>query len=393
MHISEMRRREDFDLILTETLARVWTKERGQQVEVHPAGDTELAQHWRFLPRHSAFVHLSAGAEVRRFLADSIRYTSRRWRRPLQFLGGTLLSTKLGIAMGSQPGFSVTPPLEHAESTFILPGNQRIRVFDLAKRRTRVYRKAGFGAELMAGEIALRRDGLGPFPPLTAFDDDGAWFEEAVVDGWCLARCPASVNPRSAIKEAFANLDAWTQDNALSLSAEEYLQELAGRVRRALALLVERFQHDISPWEHWLEVLIERGTSGPMRVGPTHGDCQDGNIMVRPGGGGLLIDWEHHARRWVHYDRMVFALRARYQAGLPQRILAFMRGQALEWHPEEAQARAWRERAIARFLLEDSVFQVEEAARGPYQRVTEGLCDRERGMELLGPGLADLWGA
>jgi aminoglycoside phosphotransferase (APT) family kinase protein len=165
------------------------------------------------------------------------------------------------------------------------------------------------------------------------------------------------------------------------------------RLKVGLSTLSERFDHDVSRWGRWLDVLIDRAAVGRVGVGPSHGDCQDGNIMLHRGGGATLIDWEHCGQRWVHYDRMVFALKARYQAGLPGRMQAFMSGRALRWHPTAADDRAWREIAIARFLLEDSVFQVEEAARGPYQRVTEGLCDREDGMQSLGSELADLWGA
>ena len=393
MHISEMRRREDFDAILAETLAEAWSRERGEEVLVSAVGAGVDGQQWCFMSRHSAFVHRSAGRAVRRFLADSIRYTSRRWRRPAQFLAGTLLSTQGAIALMSTPGFCVSPGIERPESHIVLPGNQRIRVFDLRSQRTRVYKKVGFDGALMEREIALRREPFGPFPPLTAHDETMTWFEEPIVEGWCLARCPASVNPTAAIGDALDGLDAWTQGGAEEVSAAEYVDLLAARVRSGLTSLEERFQHETSPWGPWLEALVERAREGMLCVGPSHGDCQDGNIMVHRNGKGSLIDWEHVSRRWVHYDRMVFALRSRYQAGLPMRLKAYMRGQGLRWHSAASKSRTWREVAIARFLLEDSVFQVEEAARGPYTRVTEGLCDRESGMQSLGPGLEGLWDA
>ena len=245
----------------------------------------------------------------------------------------------------------------------------------------------------MAREIKLRVQEDGPFAPILAHDESMSWFEEPIVDGWCLARCPMRVNPKSAISRIFEDLDRWTLQGAQEVPSELYLSELVDRVRAALSLLRERFAHDITPWSAWLDVLLQRGLDGPLLVGPTHGDCQDGNLMVQRDGQGTLIDWEHSARRWQHYDRMVFALRSRYQAGLPGRMKAFMRGGQLAWHPIASRERAFRDVAIARFLLEDSVFQVEEAARGPYVRVTEGLCDREAGMQRLGPRLEGLWGA
>ncbi|MGB0589252.1 MAG: phosphotransferase [Myxococcota bacterium] len=393
MDISEMRRREDFDAILVETLAAVWSREAGQPVSVVLGSATDGGQAWRFLPRHSAFVHPAAGPAVRRFLADSIRYTSRRWRRPVQFLGGTLLSTPAALKFASQPGFVVSPGVARAEERIVLPGNQRIRLFDLGMRRSRVYRKAGFDGGLMTREIQLRASGPGPFPALTAHDDEMTWFEEEVIDGWCLARCPARVDPSSAIEEVLKRLDQWTEAGAEEVDACDYFQGHVERLKVGLTTLSTRFDHDVSPWERWLDVLLERAAVGRVAIGPTHGDCQDGNVMLHRGGGGSMIDWEHYARRWVHYDRMLFALKARYQAGLPLRMKAFISGRALRWHPKVASDRAWREVGLARFLLEDCVFQVEEAATGPYKRVTEGLYDREEGLRSLGPDLADLWRA
>ena len=83
MHISEMRRREDFDAILAETLSRAWSQTLGKTVTVASADSGASGQQWVFLPVHSAFIIGNPSPQVRRFLADSVRYTSRRGRRRL----------------------------------------------------------------------------------------------------------------------------------------------------------------------------------------------------------------------------------------------------------------------------------------------------------------------
>ncbi|MDP6947214.1 MAG: phosphotransferase, partial [Myxococcota bacterium] len=328
---------------------------------------------------------------ARGFLAHSIRYTMRRWRRPLQWLAGTLLSTPLGLSLSQRPGIVVDPPIPQAADIVLLPGNQRVRLFDFAAGKTRVYAKEGFSNALMSAEIALRTGGDGPYPPILDHDASMTWFEEPILDGLCLARCPASVDPTAEIGSAFEGLDAWTASGARVVDAASHMEALAAQIRSGLAVLVERFDHDASDWDTWLPLLLDHATGGELSVGPTHGDCQHGNLMLGPDGVVTAIDWEHQNERWVHYDRMVFGLRARFTTGLPGRLRAYMSGDALQWHPAAASESAWREVAIARFLLEDALFYVGEASAGPYRVVTDGLRNRENDMRALGPALEALW--
>ncbi len=400
MDISEMQRREDFDAILVRTLEEAWSREQGRPVAVRPeagppddpGGDWQI---WRFHPVHGAYTVAGVGRVPRRFLANWIRFTSRRWRRPMQWLGGTLLSTRPGLTLGSRPGLRVTPPIPRARDMVLVPGNQRLRLFDYGRGRTRVYVKSGFSHELMAREIALRTAGPpGPWAPVVDHDASQTWFEEALIPGWCLARCPATRDPTRAIDSALTGLDRWTSAGARTVEAAAVMHALAGRVRAALDVLAERFGHDISSWAGWLDALVHRGGDGELSVGPTHGDCQPGNIIVGPDGAGHVIDWEHHGERWVHYDRTVFALQARW-SGLQGRLLRYVSPDAsraeLRWHPPAAARHPWRLEAVARLLMEDAVFLAEEAARGPYRRVTEGLRHREAVQAALGPGLEALW--
>jgi hypothetical protein len=395
MHISEMRRREDFDAILAETLTRAWSLREGHPVTVRSAEGAPEGQHWRFLPVHSAFVLRSPGPRVRRFLADSIRYTSRRGRRRLQWIAGTLLSTPVGLALSQRSGFVVNPPIADAEELIVLPGNQRIRLFNLRSQRTWVYAKEGFSNALMVRELALRTSSQGaPYPPILAHDPEGRWFEEPLLAGWNLARCPTSIEPTQAVMDALQALERWSIGTAQIVSASEHVDALATRIRAGLVTLSERFGYDPQPWGAWLTSLVEHASEGDVHVGTTHGDVQPGNIIVHPGGSeATLIDWEHCRERMLPYDRMVIVLEARYQRDLAARLRAFVGGQSLPWWREQPELRADRRTLAARFLLEDITFQVDEAAAGPYREITAGLRAREVVLSELGPSLGDLWSA
>ena len=129
MNTAEMRSREDFDAVLFGTLQTAWSREQGQPVAVGADGP---GQPWRFHPLHSAYTVAGASAAPRRFLANSVRYAMRRWRRPAQWVAGTALSASPGLWALSRPGFVVSPGIPGARDMVLLPGNQRIRLFDFS---------------------------------------------------------------------------------------------------------------------------------------------------------------------------------------------------------------------------------------------------------------------
>jgi hypothetical protein len=394
MDIAELRSREDFEAVLLRTLQVAWSREQGCAVTVRLASPGAQGQRWRFHPLHSAYTVADVGPAPRRFLANWIRYTSRRWRRPLQWLAGTLLSARPALAAGRRGSLVVTPPIPRARDMVLLPGNQRIRLFDFGTRRTRVYAKEGFSNTLMVSEIALRAgEGAGPYPPILRHDEEGAtWFEEPLLDGWCLARCPSGVDPTAAVEHALGELETWSSTASRSVPVRAHAEGLVIRIRAGLDALVERFQHDVTPWDAWLTALVDHAGEGEVRVGPTHGDVQPGNIMVAPGARqATLIDWEHCKERMLPYDRLVLALGARYQRDLARHLLDFVAGRPLPWLAPSTPGVERSAQVAARFLLEDLTLQVEEAASGPYRQVTAGVLAREAVLQRLGPSLEALW--
>jgi len=113
----------------------------------------------------------------------------------------------------------------------------------------------------------------------------------------------------------------------------------------------------------------------PLAVG--HGDLQPGNVLVsRDGREVTIIDWEHSAERWRHYDRLTWAVGGRGGLGLAERLGAVVEGAAPAGLPALPAGRGARQQAVALYLLEDLLWFAHESRAGPYRRVSGGLSAR-----------------
>ena len=238
-----MRAREDFDAVLAQTLSAAWTAWRGAPHRVTVGDPAAPGQRWTFQPLLSAYYVPSAlSRRARRYLADSFRHTPVAHRRLPQLALGTLLATRAGLTLAGRPGFTVDPPLPDPGHTLVVPGNQRLRLFDFRAGRTRVVLKRGFDAASLATEVRVRTSGPGPFPPVL---DHGLeplpWLEEPLLDAWALPRCPPHVDTAAARQRAVAALDAWLATTARREERASWIAGLRSRLTETLAGLTERF--------------------------------------------------------------------------------------------------------------------------------------------------------
>lgn len=372
-----MRQREDFDRVLLDTLQRAWGAQYGG-VTLR-LGSEGLGQHWWYHPLLSAFVVAEAHREVRRFLQDSLRYTPVIRRAVPQWVLGSALGSRVGLRFVRRPGFSVTPAIPGAESMALVPGNQRLRVFDFARRRSRVFLKDGFDTRTLLTEIRLRAGAAdGPFLRIDQFDEAQGWFEEELLDGFSLPRCPPGYPRRRYTRQALDRLEAWASADATSVEAESYVAELCVAVAADLDAVKQRFGAQplidgLQAHLTWLAAATEG--LGWIELAASHGDFQPGNIMVaRQTRHITIIDWEHFARRPRFYDRLVLGLSSRSARGLYQRVMDFVvGGSSADWNRTLPHDRRWRRQYIALFLLEDLHWFLRESQTGPFRTPSRGL--------------------
>lgn len=358
MNIDEMEGREPYGAILVETLARGWGEQFGRR---HSVGFSEQpgSQRWILQRTLGGYCVPRVQPVVRRALADGFRFTRRKRRLVAQWMLGTGLATTCGLRVFSGVGFFVSPPVEDAEWKLVVPGNQRVRVHDFRNWSTRVFAKSRFSRAGLRREIELRGSHDGPFLNLSDWSKDASWFEEPLIDGWALPRCPPWIDAARAAATVFSALRGWQHAGGTTrIAAARYATQLADSICSAASESDESMRA-------WVRRLVEVGSAARCcQIGLTHGDLQPGNVLVCRSGDVFAIDWEHWGERTTDYDAMVWQFGARQGGGLARRIAASMRN------------RAWSRAAVAIFLLEDLLWFLREASSGPIRGVTRGLAAR-----------------
>lgn len=359
MRIAELRDREPYDLIARRSLSRLLTTWAGPELGFTPLeglGGTRSrdGQQWWVQEHLSAYVLPCAAPEVWTFLADGFRHTQVRSRRLAQYVLGTALASPVGLRCTGRPAFSLRCPIPGAEHLVIVPGNRRMRLFDLASGRTRTVVKDGADPGILRSELALRSCPTtgDPFPPILGSGPD--WFDEPIAPGLPLTRIRDSRTYARAAHAALAQLDVWAAPRSREVSGQDYVEDLALRAEAACHRLG---MTDVAPtlFRH-----LPTHCFGRVTLVPSHGDCQAGNVVVSPAGEPTWIDWEFTGERSRLYDRLTWALGLRFPAGLAARVDAEVYAPSvasgLPTAPRE------RANAIAVALLEDLVLTLDARA-------------------------------
>lgn len=391
MKTGDLTAREDIHEILRGTIRAGLLARYGCAVNVTPPREGGHSL-WLYQPAIGACWNSQLGSGGRRLLANLIRRTPVAWRRPLQFVGGTLLCTRVGLRLTSRPEFNLyRSPLE-AESTIILVGNRRLRILDLRNRRCLVLAKQGFSADSIRIEVGVRgATAAGPYPWIDNWAEDYRWFEEDLLDALPLPRCPAGWDQGKIAQEVADDLEAWAAPTAQKMSAGEYVQALADGIRDGLGRKVGRYvlAELLSP--DWVDSLAHHAQGlEVVETRRTHGDFQPGNILVlgqtrKP----LLSDWETSDRRSRWYDRVVFGLRLRLGGAIARRLREFVEG-GVSALPAVTEGANRRSAVLALVLLEDFAWLLRESAAGPLHRPASGVFEYARELPLLGPRLEAL---
>lgn len=395
MRISQMKQRENFDDILIETLSRGWSEQFGHSVELFlgSASAPGDAQSWRLQPLLSMYCAPEPTREAREFLRDSFRFSPFFWRIIPQWILGTAATTRLGLRFGGQQGFGVTPAIENADAMVLLPGNQRIRVFDFARARVRTFLKAGFDNRTMQTEIGIRSQ-VGPFTPIVAHDPGFTWFEEPILAGYDLTRCPPWFSKKRLVSRAFSALENWAERSSKTVAASTYIESLVDKIETAIDAIKKRFSFAQGDFLHRTveALMVYAQAAEEIVVQGSHGDFQPGNIRVNPTGKKVwLLDWEHAGRRSEHYDRVVFGLKTRASHGLAARAESFVEGDDADGlFAAFPSSQAWRRSQLAVVLIEDLLWYLAESLTGPTRDISQGLSSYLDELRRLMPRLATI---
>lgn len=388
MRVSELEAREDHANIMVVTLTGAIEQHFGVPVSVSEE-PTLGAQPWYLQRLLSVYFSGPLNRRVRRFLADSFRYTDVPWRAAAQWMFGTVLASKAGLALSAPPTFWVSPPVP-AEDFLVIPGNRRIRLLDFGSKTATAWLKAGYASKDLRNEIQVRRLGVaGPFPTVFDVDVDGRWFKERLIDGRPLARYSSKATRRKKEVEALSALHEWLDAfRTETISADSYVRSLHDRVRRKVFDLTVRYGGaPIITLDELAELREGAAKVGKLRLSRTHGDFQPGNILIEKSTENVfIIDWEYSSTRSFYYDYMVYGLMARSSAGLAERLSHFISSATLPGLPvglaTTPNLRPTKALA-ALFCLEDLDRVLDESLSGPFKRVPPRTHELAREITLF----------
>lgn len=378
-----MRAREEFDTILRSTLELGWSEMSGHAIQLvdSNAPNAELWFTHRVL---GGFFTQPPNVRVRHFLRDGFRGTPNRRRAVPQWILGTQLSTRHGLRLTSIAAFGIVNPPTNSSSLLILPGNQRIRIFNFANGVVRTILKTGFASRTMQKEIDVRQRNakVGFMLPIdssvfSVAENKASWFEEQIFSGYALPRCPPWLPRQLHADIAMRELYEWSMQSAETADCSAYTATLVKQCQAAACEVSDKFGDDHT--RNLSKVLISLASSAEqfpdLLLGDSHGDFQPGNIMVSRDGKTLkIIDWEHSATRSTIYDRLVLGLHTRSAAGLATRWSHFLAATndtpPLRGLPI---SRDWRRSAASLVALEDLLWYLRESLSGPFFSPSAGL--------------------
>jgi hypothetical protein len=374
----EIAEQEDFESVLAATLSKGWADQYGERFEINGDRGARRGQEWFLQPTFTTLYTSDVSRAARSFMVARFKYTPVTARAPFQWMLGTALGSRLGLSLRRRRLLSVHPPVPGAANVLIVPGSRRVRTFDLTAGLSRSFLKAGYPVGAIANEVAVRgSEAKGPFFPVIGVGGDHTWFEEPIVDGFPLPRCPPWWPRERYASLALQALDEWLSRGVKEVAARVRAEELVAQIAARRQGLLRRFPDVPLPKASLLESLaLGAEWLGDIELAQSHGDLQPGNIHVgRRPRRVYLIDWEHTDRRFRSYDFLTFGLRARYPKGLGVRILRFITEQPTELAFEYLPRISQQERAamVALFLLEELNRSVADAARTPYRTLPYGF--------------------
>lgn len=365
MKISEIKLRENVYEVLAKTLSDYFLHR--YNIDAKVSINEKLIQGWNSFEFMSSLYSDSPGQKVRKYLSDEFRHTPIWYRRLPQYFLGRILTTSLALSLNGKKSLWIEPPLPNDHDTLIVPGNKRIRIFNFASGVVAAIAKSGYDDFSIKKEISVRyKNDLGPFLPISVADNNCRWFEEPIISGFSLPRCPPFSGKPQYEKDAVSKLSLW-QENSMSTSVpSSYVETLAESITKK----GEAAKSTLPSFEQELLVsavvfLKKRAVAcDKVELVFSHGDFQPGNVLVDQKSKKVwIIDWEYAAHRSRYYDFFVWSLLSRYPSGLKKRLENFRKfGVQMNCGPLDGLTcdDSNRDAAFATFLMEELDWHLDE---------------------------------
>ncbi|MFA5623687.1 MAG: phosphotransferase [Bradymonadales bacterium] len=391
MRIAELKQRENFHSLFLASIEQLF---KSLEPDLALCEEPQLAfQQWYYHPFYGVFVQREFSKTGRRFLYDSMRHSPARWRCVAQRIAAQTLHYAPTFEALLRPAFALNGAIKSAKHAMILPGNQRIRFFDFEQMYCRVHRKVGFSENSLKNEIRIRQRLVGRYAsilPITSLSPDLAYFDEPLIDFQPLNRYHQKLRTHDLIQRIANELFAIAKNDEQIVQAKQYSENILAKLWIKGDNLDKRWPGLSSQklrlfWEACAKLASYQGE---VHLALTHGDFQEGNILLAKNHHDFaIIDWEDAKIRFALYDALCYVLAARRPKTLCARAKQYLKSS-----DDAAFLGPWKalytnkKSALALFLLEDWDWLLDASLREGIKYCPLGLRMR---LDLVS-GLHDL---
>lgn len=378
MHIRELKRRENYDANLADTiadaiLAATELTRWNNAVKTSNVNGVD----WFLHPVFGVYSTPNALTQVRRFLYQLNAFTPNRTRQWLQKTVFYALSNRNLYRMALKSAFHTTA-VPHPEASFWLPGNHRFRYFDLREDVVYIFPKKNFSSDGIFREVEFRQRFQSHFSwllPILQASKYAPVFCEKRLHAIPLNRIPGSTKALDLpLVHALGELHAI---EAREITPSQYLALKDAQFEDALKNIRSRFPglnfDNLNACIAIARKTIQKANA--IRISMTHGDLQPGNVLVeslkkKETPRFFLIDWEDAAVRASIYDEMTFVFQTRSPSGLQKRLFEVNLFPA---HPLLRHANGDFKIAKALWFYEEWIWLLQSSARDGITAIPQGL--------------------
>lgn len=293
MRISMLEKREDFYTILTRTLTE------SSHLEVMPILKSETF----FANKYLNFVaHSSLQENMFQNLVEEYGNSTVFWKTWLQKIYVKFAVSKITRSFFAHKSISLPA---HFSSSLILGGNHRLRMFSTGLKASKVILKNGESKAFISNELLLRKEfNLTYSPKLLTIGGD--WLEEEYIKGIPLNRLQnTSITDKMIHHLLYVHQKELLNPSKQKLPSKDYLNSCLESIQAILSEKKLRIQANIkTEILNLMSLLTSKITQKELEISWTHGDFQQGNILVRDNEF-KVIDWEASKKRFWLYDHFV----------------------------------------------------------------------------------------
>ena len=361
MKIDQMLIRENFYLILKETLERYYSVVHNTDVVISIKGNS-IYKDGCVYPKINTITTQFPSKNVRDYIFTEfnarnsfVKYLKAKLYTALCLFTGGLMSKKVIV-------FKENKPID--KDILIWPCNRKIRIFNFKTGTVDSIIKESFTDRYFKKEVSFRSNSNYSFVPKISSHGD-IWYREELLKGQPLARVKDECLFAKSRVDVINNMKKIVEDTVKHVDVDIYVEKLCKYINE-LVLEAEK-RKNITTGKNILNAVISARKKikllpANIPIAVSHGDLQEGNIWVDTiNDKTLIIDWETNDYRSIWYDPATLLLSTRSNNGIYNMFLNRKKIETKKAILTNDNDKSYdMEGVIGIIILEDIVFRLED---------------------------------